>query len=169
MKFFVTLLFAGFAAQITATPIEVTRVNMFRDTTGRNDINIGVGDRFQYGVDIFGGSAGASLGAAYAPTGNTEILRRSTTFFNIASVGSRNTALIGMPAADKYEFLTGVGAPKFSSIKVPNFNTWGDGLYDLFIWNGVDYVDSGIDLTNGSQFYFDQLGVSRFALLGISD
>jgi hypothetical protein len=353
MKFFITLFIAGLAAQSTAAPIEVTRINMFRDTTGRNDINIGVGDRFQYGVDILGGSAGASLGATYAPTGfsdpsnscspiavnrnycvnattyssartagswtmsvsrpgsttltvvapslagtesgvpfvqnmklttvgtsqtltwqqpqnivtdaqrviiydpsvilssgvpdtihssnisgslrsytlptvlnsgqslrpdanytiafqsvdtrsdpklyladggNTEILQRSTAFFNfvapssplsasppralntaragrfnIASVGSRNTTLIGMPSADKYEFLTGIGDPKFSSIKVPNFNTGGDGLYDLFIWNGIDYVDSGIDLTNGSQFYFDQLGVSRFALLGISD
>jgi hypothetical protein len=129
-----------------------------------------------------------------ADGGNTEILQRSTAFFNfvapssplsapparalntgqagrfnIASVGSRNATLIGVPAADRYEFLTGIGDPKFSSIKLPSTNTWGDGLYDLFIWNGIDYVDSGIDLTNGSQFYFDQLGVNRFALLGISD
>ncbi len=353
MKFFVTLFISGLAAQAMAAPIDVTRINMFRDTIGRNDINIAANDRFQYGVDIVGGSAGASLGATYVPTGftdpsslcapiavnrnycvnttnyspartagswnisvsrpsdttrnvvapsltgtesgvpfvqnmklttvgtsltltwqqsqnivsdaqrviiydpsviiatgipdtihslnisgslrsytlpnvlnsgqslkpnanytiafqsvdtrsdpklflsdggNTEILQRSTAFFNfvapsspssappvravntaqadrfnIASVGSRDTTLISVHVAGKYEFLTGIGDPKFSSIKVPNFNTGGDGLYDLFIWNGIDYVDSGIDLTNGSQFYFDQLGVSRFALFGISD
>ena len=47
-------------------------VNMFRDTRGPNNVGVTPGDFFQYGADIQGGSAGASLSAVYPPTGFTD-------------------------------------------------------------------------------------------------
>ncbi len=44
-------------------------LNMFRDTRGANDVGSVAGDRFQFGADVVGGSAGESLGATYGPTG----------------------------------------------------------------------------------------------------
>jgi hypothetical protein len=37
----------------------------------------------------------------------------------------------------------------------------------LFLWNGTDYVDSGIVLTGGSQYFFGGEGVDRFSIRGI--
>ncbi|MEO8311405.1 MAG: PEP-CTERM sorting domain-containing protein [Caldimonas sp.] len=41
-------------------------INMFRDNRGANDVGVGAGDILQYGADIAGGSAGASLRAVAA-------------------------------------------------------------------------------------------------------
>jgi PEP-CTERM putative exosortase interaction domain len=43
----------------------------------------------------------------------------------------------------------------------------GDNLFDLFLWDGTSFVDSGVDLTGGVQFFFGGLGVDRFEILGI--
>jgi hypothetical protein len=59
---------AASAAPITLVP---NTVNMFRDSRGANDVGIGQGERFQFGADIVGGSAGTTLGAVYPPTGFT--------------------------------------------------------------------------------------------------
>ena len=45
-------------ADITLVP---NTVNMFRDNRGANDVGVGAGDILQYGADIAGGSAGATL------------------------------------------------------------------------------------------------------------
>lgn len=41
-------------------------INMFRDNRGANDVGVGAGDILQYGADIAGGSAGATLRAVAA-------------------------------------------------------------------------------------------------------
>jgi len=65
------LMFAGGAALAQPITLVSNTLNMFRDTRGANDVGIGQGDRFQFGADIVGGSAGVSLGATYDPTGFT--------------------------------------------------------------------------------------------------
>lgn len=47
----------------------VNGVNMFRDFRGPNDVGVAPGDRIQYGGNIVGGSAGATLSAVYPPSG----------------------------------------------------------------------------------------------------
>jgi len=64
-------MFAGGAALAQPITLVSNTLNMFRDTRGANDVGIGQGDRFQFGADIVGGSAGVSLGATYDPTGFT--------------------------------------------------------------------------------------------------
>jgi PEP-CTERM putative exosortase interaction domain len=72
-KFVVPMLLAGFVAsfdagaQLTLVP---NTVNMFRDDRGANDVGVNSGDRLQFGADISGGSAGATL-SARAATGFT--------------------------------------------------------------------------------------------------
>lgn len=58
----------GGVAPAGAQPIQLVdgTLNMFRDTRGANDVGVGQGDRFQFGADIVGGSAGVSLGASSA-------------------------------------------------------------------------------------------------------
>lgn len=64
---FAALLAATIAAPAAAAPITLVpnTLNFFRDTRGDNDVGIGGGDRFQFGADIQGGSAGSSVGATY--------------------------------------------------------------------------------------------------------
>lgn len=58
---------------VRAQPISVVNgtVNMFRDSRGANDVRVTAGERFQFGADVVGGSAGVSIGATYGPTGAT--------------------------------------------------------------------------------------------------
>jgi hypothetical protein len=52
---------------MAAPPVLVSdTLNMFRDLRGANDVGIGAGDKFQYGANIVGGSAGVFLSATAA-------------------------------------------------------------------------------------------------------
>lgn len=59
----------------------------------------------------------------------------------------------------------------FAGVEIP-FD-YGDGLFDLFLWDAIlgDYVDSDIDLTTGTYFDFLSLvsddGLQRFSIRGI--
>lgn len=57
----------------SAQPISVVNgtVTMFRDSRGANDVGATAGERFQFGADVVGGSAGVSVGATYGPSGFT--------------------------------------------------------------------------------------------------
>lgn len=61
---------AAAAAAAGGPEIVAGSVNMFRDFRGANSVGLTSGDRFQFGADIVGGSAGVSLGAV-ASTGFT--------------------------------------------------------------------------------------------------
>jgi hypothetical protein len=121
---------------------------------------------------------------------NAEILRRSSSFFNftplssggppqaflptvvngvynfaVENVGPDSVSFIDPFVTTGYDYATGAGDPNFASVLLPT--GIGDNIFDLFRWNGSDYVDSGIDLTGGAQYFFGGAGVSRFSIRGI--
>jgi hypothetical protein len=128
-----------------------------------------------------------------APTStvnNSEVLRRSSSFFNftplndtappnvnlptvvdnvyhfnVTNVGPDSITFIDPFVAIGYDYATGVGNPNFASVLLPT--GVGDDMYDLFLWNGSAFEDSGTDLLGGSQYFFGGLGVSRFSIRGI--
>ena len=63
-----------------------------------------------------------------------------------------------------YDYIVNSG-PNFASVLLPT--GIGDNLFDLWLWNGTDWVDSGIDLTGGVEHLFGPGGVDRFRILGI--
>ena len=87
--------------------------------------------------------------------------------FNVSNVGPNSVTFIDPIVAVGYDYQIGVGDPNFASVLLPT--GIGDNLFDLFLFNlGLnDYVDSGIDLVGGSQFFFGPGGVNRFRILGI--
>lgn len=60
-----------------------------------------------------------------------------------------------------YEIASG---PNFASVELPNI---GDNIYDLWLWDGNQYVDSGTDITGGIAYNFGAGGVDRFRIMGI--
>lgn len=125
-----------------------------------------------------------------ATNNNAEILRRSSSFFDfspllasgppvaflptvvagvynfsISSVGPSSVTFIDPLIAVGYDYAIGAGDPNFASVLLPT--GIGDNFFDLFLWDGFSFVDSGINLTGGSQFFFGGLGVARFSIRGI--
>jgi hypothetical protein len=121
---------------------------------------------------------------------NAEILRRSSSFFNftplssggppqaflptvvngvynfaVQNVGPNSVTFIDPFVATGYDYAIGAGDPNFASVLLPT--GIGDNLFDLFLWDGTAFVDSGIDLTGGAQYFFGGAGVSRFSIRGI--
>jgi len=64
-----------------------------------------------------------------------------------------------------YDYFVDSG-PNFASVLPPSV---GDNLYDLWLWDDAagSWLDSGIDLTGGSQYDFATGGIDKFRLLGI--
>ncbi len=125
-----------------------------------------------------------------ANNNNAEILRRSNSYFNftplsangplsaalpsvangvynfaVSSVGPNSVTFIDPIIAIGYDYATGDGNPNFASVTAPT--GIGDNLYDLFTWNGTEFVDSGVDVIGGTQYFFGSGGVSQFSLRGI--
>ncbi len=63
-----------------------------------------------------------------------------------------------------YDYIVN-GGPSITSVLLPTF---GDGLYDLWLWNGEAWVASGDVLTGGVTFTFAE-AVTRFRILGIEE
>ena len=129
--------------------------------------------------------------APFIATGNNaHILRRSSSFFNfsprqdggppnvflptvvngvynfaITAVGPTSITFIDPFVAVGYDYAIGAGNPAFASVLPPA--GIGDNLFDLFLWNGASFFDSGIDLVGGVQHFFSGLGVDRFSIRGI--
>lgn len=107
-------------------------------------------------------SAGAPLNV-FLPTVSAD----SVFHFNIGSVGPNSVTFIDPVLAVGYDYRIGAGDPNFASVLLPT--GIGDNLFDLFLVDtGIgDYVDSGIDLVGGTQFFFGAGGVDRFRIRGI--
>ena len=126
----------------------------------------------------------------YATNNNSQILRRSSSFFNftpltadgppnvflptvangvynfsITNVGPDSVTFIDPLVAIGCNYQIGAGDPNFASVLLPT--GIGDNLFDLFLWNDTEFVDSGIDLVGGTQFFFGVGGVDRFSIRGI--
>jgi MYXO-CTERM domain-containing protein len=85
--------------------------------------------------------------------------------FSITDVGPTSVTFIDPLLAIGYDYATGAGDPNFASVLLPT--GIGDNLFDLFLWNGAGFVDTGINLAGGVQFFFDALGVDRFEIRGV--
>ena len=129
--------------------------------------------------------------AIFIATGNNaQILRRSSSFFNftplqgngppnvylptvvngvynfaITNVGPTSVTFIDPFVAVGYDYAIGAGNPAFASVLPPA--GIGNNLFDLFLWNGSAFFDSGIDLLGGVQYFFGALGVEKFSIRGI--
>ncbi len=62
-----------------------------------------------------------------------------------------------------YDYVVTSG-PNFASVVLPNI---GDDIYDLWLWNGTEYVDSGTKITAGDEYFLGIGGVDRFRIMGI--
>lgn len=121
---------------------------------------------------------------------NAHILRRSSSFFNftplgdggppnvylptvqdgvynfsITEVGPNSVTFIDPLVAVGYDYAIGSGDPAFASVLLPT--GIGDDRFDLFLWDGDGFVDSGVDLEGGEQYFFGGTGVERFSIRGI--
>ena len=82
--------------------------------------------------------------------------------FNL-EVKAGETVLIDPLIAIGYDYQIGAGDPNFASVTLPNI---GDGLFDLYLWDGTDWLFSTV-LQDGIQHFFGGNGVDRFRILGI--
>lgn len=64
-----------------------------------------------------------------------------------------------------YDYQTGAGDPNFRTLVLPS--DIGDGLYDLWLWNGSDWWLAAHDWLGGAAFDFGFAGVDRFRVTGI--
>lgn len=125
----------------------------------------------------------------YQSNNNAEILRRSNSYFDfspitagtpnaflptvvngvynfsITNVGPSSVTFIDPLVAIGYDYAIGAGNPNFASVLLPT--GIGDNLFDLYLWNGTSFVDSDINLTGGSQYFFGGVGVDQFSIRGI--
>lgn len=62
-----------------------------------------------------------------------------------------------------YDYQIGDGDPNFASVTLPDI---GDGLFDLFLFDGTDWLFEAT-LLAGVEFNFGDNGVDRFRVLGI--
>ncbi len=85
--------------------------------------------------------------------------------FSVTNVGPNSVTFIDPFVAVGYDYAIGAGDPNFASVMLPT--GIGDNLFDLFLWDGSAFVDSGIDLLGGTQFFFSAAGVDRFSIRGI--
>jgi len=80
------------------------------------------------------------------------------------TVVAGQTIFIDPLVAIGYDYAIGAGDPNFASVILPT--GIGDNLFDLYLFNGIDYLFENI-LTGGDFFTFDPEGVDRFRILGI--
>ncbi|RCW71325.1 PEP-CTERM sorting domain-containing protein [Pseudorhodoferax soli] len=84
--------------------------------------------------------------------------------FNFA-VAVNTTYYIDPFVAVGYDYQIGAGDPNFRSVILPS--EIGDGLYDLWLWTGSDWLLVVADWLGGTAYDFDLLGVDRFRVTGI--
>jgi hypothetical protein len=83
--------------------------------------------------------------------------------FNFSIHDSLTPIYIDPTVAIGYDFFRDSG-PNFASVLLPSV---GDNHYELWLWNGSSWADSGTDLTGGSPYAFPSGGVDKFRILGI--
>ena len=109
----------------------------------------------------------------FTPTGNLPVdvflpsIVNGVYNFSITNVGPSSVTFIDPLVAIGYDYATVAGDPNFASVLLPT--GIGDNLFDLFLWDAVNlaFVDSGVDLTGGAQYFFASGGVNRFGIRGI--
>jgi hypothetical protein len=106
--------------------------------------------------------------ATYIPTVDTSGPVPVHRFLPI-SVRAAELIFIDPLVAVGFDYQTSPGNPNFRSVLLPT--GFGDNLFDLSLWSGIDWVDTGLDLAGGVEFLFTTLvgagGVDRFRITGI--
>jgi hypothetical protein len=103
-------------------------------------------------------------GLVYVATVDTSGPKPVYRFTGIPVVAGE-TVQIDPELAIGYDYQIGAGDPNFRSVTLPTYV--GDGIYDLWLWNGSSWYDTLIDLIGGQEFVFAAGGVDRFRILGI--
>ncbi|MBL8279205.1 MAG: PEP-CTERM sorting domain-containing protein [Pelomonas sp.] len=89
--------------------------------------------------------------------------------FNVGSVGPNQVTFIDPVVAVGFSYATGAGDPNFKTVQVPS--SVGDGLYEVWTWDGSAWQLSAADLAAGASFDFTAhgftAGVDRFQIRGI--
>lgn len=99
------------------------------------------------------------------PLVNLPVLRPDGVYqFNL-SVKAAQTYYIDPAIAIGYDFAIGSGNPSFASVTLPT--GIGDGLYDLYGWQGGQPVLLRKNLAGGTTYSFAPEGVTAFRVTGI--
>lgn len=80
------------------------------------------------------------------------------------NVQLNQTIWVDPVVATGYDYVLGAGSPSFATLTIRD--AIGDGAYDLWLWNGTQFVDSGVDLHAGEVYSFAD-GTMRFSIRGI--
>jgi hypothetical protein len=100
----------------------------------------------------------------FLPTINTAVPGAGPVYQFSIDVKANQRTFIDPIVAVGYDYQVGAGNPLFASVTLPT--GIGDNLYQLFVWNGVEWVFS-TDLTGGTEYSFGSAGLDRFRILGI--
>lgn len=89
--------------------------------------------------------------------------------FNVGSIGPNQVTFIDPVVAVGFSYATGAGDPNFKSVQVAS--NVGDGLYEVWIWDGSNWQKAAANLAAGASFDFTAngfaAGVDRFQIRGI--
>ncbi|HQU80938.1 MAG TPA: PEP-CTERM sorting domain-containing protein [Azonexus sp.] len=85
--------------------------------------------------------------------------------FNISGVSSNTVTYIDPLVATGFTFEKGANDPNFWKVEI--VSQIGDGLYDVYIWNGSGWTLAMTGLAVNTFFDFGQAGVSKFQIRGI--
>lgn len=121
----------------------------------------------------------------------SQVLSRSSAFFNYIPNAASNNPLRYLPTvvnginqfdveglaaaaqvslevglSPRYQIKKGNTDPNITSVLLPT--GVNDSLYDLYLWSGTTYFDSGIDLVGGQRFNFSGGGVGQFEIRGVA-
>ena len=89
--------------------------------------------------------------------------------FHVADVGPDHITFIDPVVATGFSYATGAGDPNFKAVQVAS--NVGDGLYEVWTWNGSAWQETASALAAGASFDFTAhgfaAGVDRFQIRGI--
>jgi len=112
----------------------------------------------------FSPEAGTGQGPVYLPSldtsGAVPVYR-----FNGVPVQAGQTVFIDPVVAIGFDYAVAANDPYFESVTLPT--GIGDNQFDLWLWDGSAWQDSGLDLFGGQQHHFASGGLSRFRITGI--
>lgn len=132
-----------------------------RDNTANGAFpNVASQSRTHLNFSLESGSSGLVYLPSLDTSGSVPVYR-----FNGVPVQQGVTVLIDPEVAVGFDYAVGAGDPWFESVTMPT--GVGDDVFDLWLWNGTDWADTGMDLFGGQQHIFGGQGVDRFRITGI--
>ena len=103
--------------------------------------------------------------AAYLPSGGIDPTGETVFKFKVEAVTPDEIIFIDPLVAIGYDYAIGEGDPLFRSILLPE--GIGDSFYDVFLWNGDDWILFQSGVLGGTELDLGEDGVDRIRVLGI--